>query len=62
MKRTILGVSAALVALGIFTAPLMARPAMCPQAKPGCAGKCHGDDRIAKCPPKSGAPTAPKVQ
>ena len=62
MKRTVFGVSAALVALGIFTAPLMARPAMCPQAKPGCAGKCHGDDKIAKCPPKSETAQSPEVQ
>lgn len=62
MKRTVLGVSAALVALWIFTAPLMANPAMCPQAKPGCGMKCHGDDNFAKCPPESETAQSPEVQ
>jgi len=62
MKRAALCLSSAFVALCILSAPLLAKPNMCGNAKPGCGMKCHGDDKIAKCPPKSGAPTAPKVQ
>ena len=36
----------------LFVPGMWARPNMCSQAKPGCGMKCHGDDKIAKCPKK----------
>lgn len=45
------------IALGavVFTvSPLAAMPQFCPSAKPGCAGTCHTDANLAKCPKNAG--------
>jgi hypothetical protein len=34
----------------LLTTPLMAYERLCPNARPGCGGNCHGDDRVQKCP------------
>lgn len=47
LKTLGLGLGAAVLAVS----PLAAMPQFCPNAKPGCAGTCHGDENLAKCPP-----------
>jgi hypothetical protein len=57
MKKLAFLTAAGYFALAFFFAPgVWARPSMCGQAKPGCGGSCHGDDKVQKCPKKkSGA-------
>ena len=43
----------------LLASPLMAYERLCPNAKPGCGGKCHGDANLQKCP-KPSPPTQPK--
>jgi hypothetical protein len=49
LKTLGLGLGAAVLAVS----PLAAMPQYCSNAKPGCAGTCHTDANLAKCPPKS---------
>ena len=45
-------VGAAGVCLGwlLFCGPVFPTPDMCPQARPGCGGDCHGNEEVFSCP------------
>ncbi len=60
MKVTLKTLGLGLGAAVLAASPLAAMPQYCPNAKPGCAGTCHTDANLAKCPPKSaGQPSIP---
>lgn len=63
MKSTIKALGLGLGAAMVLISPLMAMPQFCPNAKPGCAGSCHGDENLAKCPKSKGlAPFAESLK
>lgn len=61
MKSTIKALGLGLGAAMVFISPLMAMPQFCPNAQPGCAGTCHGDENLAKCPQAKGVNLAPEL-
>jgi hypothetical protein len=34
----------------LIASPIMAYERLCPNARPGCGGNCHGDEEVQKCP------------
>ena len=48
-KRILIGFMTLIFGLA-GASSLLARPKDCPVAKPGCGMKCHGDDKLNKCP------------
>jgi hypothetical protein len=61
MKSSFKAIGFAFGAALLFVSPLMAMPQYCPNAKPGCAGSCHGDEQLKKCPKAKGINQTPEV-
>lgn len=54
MKPMFKPIGFGLGAVVLLASPLLAMPQYCPNAKPGCAGTCHTDANLAKCPQNLG--------
>jgi len=61
MKPMLKPIGFGLGAVVLLASPLLAMPQFCPNAKPGCAGTCHTDANLAKCPQNSGQKPSPKL-